>query len=343
MRTALYFPHTEVRSKNVIHSSLLLWDSLEYIVPYRGYRPNYRDRDMSEAMEIIGQARSPSKAEKLRVHELMQDLLSCGTPETFFYSPRSGRTDYEVWPQKLAPETWDLLVHHGLTSRHLDNHDYPMSQAAGLSLMAVLADVLAGDTRARITDRDLAYATIANTVRVARPTSDVIRVVPLTLKGIAADRIPFDRLIAYRKREAKESGSDYRILRHNYQQAVETYVATIATVDPRSPDREELDRAFQSDMEDDLADLKRELGFAKRDAWLSKDVVALVAAAGGLLAAAASLPDMPIPQVAGVGGGAAILAGLVGSGNKLAKARYDVLRKHPMAYLHELSTFVSAG
>ncbi|KQQ56386.1 hypothetical protein ASF69_16590 [Rhizobium sp. Leaf311] len=337
MRTALYFPHTEVRSKNVMHSSLLLWDSLEYIVPFRGYRPNYRDRDMGEAMEIIGQSRCPSKAEKLRVHELMEDLLRGGTPETFFYSPRSGKTDYDVWPQKLAPETWDLLVEHRVTNRYLGNHDYPMSQAAGLSLMAVLADVLAGSTRARITDRDLAYATIANAVKVAQPAGDVIRVVPLTLKGIAVDRIPFDRLIAYRKREARESGGDYRKLRHNYQQAVETHVAKIATVDPHSPDREELDRAFRSDMEDDLADLKKELGFAKRDAWLSKDVVALVVAGGGLLGAAAGLPGIPIPQVVGLGGGAALLAGLLGSGNKLAKARYDVLRKHPMAYLHELS------
>ena len=42
---------------------------------------------------------------------------------------------YEVWPQKVAPETWDLLEQYGLTIGALPNLDYPMSQAAGLSLM----------------------------------------------------------------------------------------------------------------------------------------------------------------------------------------------------------------
>jgi hypothetical protein len=42
MRTALYFPHTEVRSESIIRTALLTWDSLEYIAPYSGYRLNIR-------------------------------------------------------------------------------------------------------------------------------------------------------------------------------------------------------------------------------------------------------------------------------------------------------------
>lgn len=339
MRTALYFPHTEVRSKNLIHTALLMWDQLETIVPWQSYKPEYADPDVAQAMEIIGCPRTPSAVEKRAVHKLVEDLLDGDVPETFRYSPESGERDYtyEMWPQKLLGETWDLLRERGLTDRHLSNHDYPMSQAAGLTIMAVLADHLAGQTRTRITDRQLAYATIANAPMIAGDAHEPMRVVPLTFKGIAVDRIPLDRLIDFRYREAKESGSGYRKLRHAYLDAVEKQVAKIASVHPNSPDRRELDRAFEQEMDDDLRDLKRELGFAKRDAWLSKDVLTFTIAGGGLLAAAANPSLFPVPEVLTGAGAVALIGGVLGTGNKLAKARYEVLRKHPMAYLYELT------
>lgn len=339
MRTALYFPHTEVRSKNLIHTSLLMWDQLETIIPYQGYRPNYDDREAAAAMELIGSPRTPTDAEKRGVHALVEELLSNGVPETFRYSPRSGERDdaYEMWPQKLLSSTWTLLQEEGLTDRPLSNQDYPMSQAAGLTVMAILADILAGQTRARITDRELAYTTMANAPKIAGDAHEPMRVVPLTLKGIAVDRIPLDRLIDYRQREAKERGSDYRKLRHNYLDAVEKHLLKISEVAPNSPDRKELDRVFQSDMEDDLRDLKSELGFARREAWLSKDVLALTIAGGGLLATGLGVPHVPAPEVITGAGAIAMLGGMLGTGNKLARTRYDVMRKHPMAYLYEVA------
>jgi hypothetical protein len=338
MRTALYFPHTEVRNKSIVHTALLLWDALECIVPDQGYRPQYADREMAAAMEIVGKKRTPTDKEKRRVHTLVKDLVQGSVPETFLYSPRRGQTDpYEIWPQKFLGATWDLLQDKGLTDRRLDHYDYPMSQAAGLSIMAILADVLAGETRARVTDRGLAYATIANAPKVAGDAEHPVQVVPLTLKGIAADRLPIDQLIAFRKREAKEDGSDYRALRRNYHTAIEKHIRQISMHAPGSPDRVELDRAFEADMEDDLRDLKRELGFSRRDAWLSKEVVTLAVAGGALLGLAAGVPDMPMPEVITGAGAVALVGGLLGTGNKLAKARYEILRKHPMAYLYEVT------
>ncbi|HEX7819777.1 MAG TPA: hypothetical protein VF463_04075, partial [Sphingobium sp.] len=339
MRTALYYPHTEVRSRNVIHTALLLWDNLEYIAPFEGYSAHYEDVETAEAMEIIGRKRVPSESEKGQVHALIEDLIARGVPATFRYEPASGTQDhsYEMWPQKLLHETWDLLRDAGLTDRHLDNRDYPMSQSAGLSVMAILADVLAGETRSRITDRSLAYATIANAAQVDAGPPNPARVVPLTFKGIAYDRLPIDRLIDFRKREAREGGSDYRKFRHNYLEAVEKHLARITRVDARTAHRAQLDEEFRIDMEDDLADLKKELGFARTDAWLSKEVVALAIAGGTLFGAGVGIPHIPVPEVLTASGSLAMLGGLLGSRNKLAKARYDVLRKHPMAYLHELS------
>jgi len=337
MRTALYFPHTEVRSKRVVHDALLLWDNLEVITPDPLYRPYYGDAEIAEAMEIIGDTRVPTNNEKQTVHAMVEDLIKSGVPETFLYSPNSERLEetYPIWPAKFLYETWQLLLENGLTDRQLVNQDYPMSQAAGLSLMAILADVLAGETRARITDRGLAYATIANAPKSAGAAGDIIQVVPLTLKGISADRIPFDRLLQFRKREAREGGADYRRLRSNYREAIEKHIERISNVALGSPDRLELDRAFQSDMEDDLYDLKRELGFAKRDTLLSKDVIAL-AVAGVTLLAAAGAAHFQMPEVLTGSGAAVLLGGGLSTSNKLGKARYETLRKHPMAYLYEV-------
>jgi hypothetical protein len=338
MRTALYFPHTEVRSRKIIQTALLLWDNLEYIVPYSSYRPSYKSLQIAEAMEIMGVPRTPTDEEKGRLHAWVEDLIRGGAPETFRYSPRSGTQDkaYEMWPQKLAGDTWRLLRKHKLTGDRLDNHDYPMSQATGLSVMAILADVLAGKTMARITDRGLAYATIANVAKVTADAEESMRVVPLTFKAIEVDRLPIDRLIAFRRREARESGTGYRRLREKYREAIEKHIEHIATVAPNSRDRDELDQAFQTDMEDDLCDLKQELGFARREAWLTKEFLTLAVAGGALLSAAAGIPDIPMPEVVTGTGGVALLGGVLGTGNRLARARRDILRTHPMAYLYEI-------
>jgi hypothetical protein len=341
MRTALYFPHTEVRSESVVRTALLTWDKLEFIAPFASYRPTYKNRSVARAMELIGEPRVPKPAEQKRVHEFVKDLLQQGVPETFKYSPADGsRTpEYEIWPQKLAEETWDLLRVHGLTDGFIyhDDMDYPTSQAAGLTLMAILADVLAGDTRARITDQQLAYATIANAPRMTVQAEEPTRVVPLTFKAIGLEHIPIDRLIDFREREEKSTGNDYRSLRHSYLTAVEKHIERISRVPIDSADRVELDRIFASDMEDDLLDLKKELGYHRRDAWLSKDVVTL-AIAGGTLVVAATAAQFQMPQVIAGSGALVMLGGLLGMANKLAKSRYDVLRKHPMAYLYQLES-----
>ncbi len=336
MRTALYFPHTEVRSESIVRTALLTWDSLETIVPFKGYQPNYASPLIAEAMEVIGCPRTPTEAEQGRVHELVEDLLQDGVPEIFRYSPSHSSPPYEVWPQKLAESTWDLLQSRGLTQGRLSNMDYPMSEAAGLSLMAVLADVLAGDTRARVTDRSQAYATIANAPISSVRAQEHDTVVPLTFKAASLQQVPIERLIALRVREAKSGGHDYRRLRHNYLDAIDKHISRISEVAVDSVDRIELDRAFASDMEDDLTDIKQELGFAKGDALFSKEVITLVLAAGALLAAATTTGQLPMPEVIAGGGGAVLLGGLLGTGNKLAKSRRDVLRKHPMAYLYEV-------
>ncbi len=197
-----------------------------------------------------------------------------------------------MWPGKLAEETWRLLYDKGLVGGALPNSDFPASQAAGLTLMSIIADVMAGDTRTRITDRSLAYATIAN-VPITAPKSrssaaDFEQVVPLTFKTINIDAVSMERLIAFREREEKSAKSrDYRALRHNYLDRLGAHVKAVASYRVGSPDRIELDRQFEQKMEDDLADLKEEIGVAKKDIILSKETLTLVGGVAAVVAGGA--------------------------------------------------------
>lgn len=341
MRAALYYPHTEIQSEGLIRSALLTWDRLEYIVPYRGFTPNYRNRTMAEAIELIGAPVVPTDADRHAVHDQLKELIAQGVPEPFRYDGEGLHgQDYEIWPQKLLHETWVMLRDHQVIGPILGNADYPATQGGGLTIMAMMADVMAGETRARVTDRGLAYATLAN---VARPPADMVigaedlaQVVPLTFKSLALENVALDRLIAFRQREEKEGGQDFRTLRHAYQDRLSNHLAEAAKYPVASRDRLELDRVFEQEMEDDLRDLKRELGLNKADLLLSKDTIAFVLAGVGLVGAALAA-KFSVPEAVAVVGGPAAIGGVIGVANKFGSKRREVLRKHPMAYLYEVA------
>jgi hypothetical protein len=70
--------------------------------------------------------------------------------------------------------------------------------------MSIVADVLAGQTRTRVTDRAATYATIANAPKTAQDATGADtfqQIVPLTFKTIAVEHIPLGALVALRRRE----------------------------------------------------------------------------------------------------------------------------------------------
>ena len=75
MRSAIYYPRTEVQDRQLMQSSLLLWDQLYTIVPEKPYTPNYGKRlDMAEAWELIGETLRPQLlAEKARARRYRSD------------------------------------------------------------------------------------------------------------------------------------------------------------------------------------------------------------------------------------------------------------------------------
>jgi hypothetical protein len=101
MRTALYFPHTEIRSQNLLKTSLLLWDKLEFIVPFPDYKPHYQNPSVAKAIELIGVQHCPSETEKQETHDLIEDFATGTLPDVFYYLPT--QDNYEIYPQKFLP------------------------------------------------------------------------------------------------------------------------------------------------------------------------------------------------------------------------------------------------
>ena len=202
--------------------------------------------------------------------------------------------------------------------------------------MALLADVMAGQTRSRITDRESAYQRIAHLPdRKPRDGEEVQSIVPITFKALSLENVPLSKVIEYRKREIKDTTGDFTTLRHKYGEALEKQAAAMAKYPKGSSDRKLAEEEFEADMRRDCAALRTELGFAKKEAWQSKDFVTL-ALMGGTAAIAAFIPGMPMPEVAAVNAVVLPFVGVLGSTSKLAKSRRDLLAKHSMAYLYEL-------
>jgi hypothetical protein len=58
MLTALYYPHTTI-SHGLVKNALFLWDRIEYIAPYDGFRPDYQDPELTSAGTLRLIASSP--------------------------------------------------------------------------------------------------------------------------------------------------------------------------------------------------------------------------------------------------------------------------------------------
>jgi hypothetical protein len=81
-RTAIYYPHTGVKTTELLKSGLLLWDRVEYIAPYRPSEPDIPwigeedDLLVREAMELLLVAHVPTDEEKASAHATIAHLAN---------------------------------------------------------------------------------------------------------------------------------------------------------------------------------------------------------------------------------------------------------------------------
>src|ERR1019366_3931570 len=85
MRSALYYPHTTIRNEIVLKRALLLWDSIEYIVPDRDYKAQYSSTLLAEAAELVAEPHVPSLDEQTEAHKQIEDFATSSLPDAFFF------------------------------------------------------------------------------------------------------------------------------------------------------------------------------------------------------------------------------------------------------------------
>jgi hypothetical protein len=354
MRSAFYYPHTEIRNEAVIKTALLLWDEIHVISPWDQFRPHGEEQNpwAAQAFEVIGRRHVPTEAEKLEAHEIIEDFLSqTRLPPAFTFTsaimnaPRTntlrrsvdpysyGR--YEIYSEKLLYKTWSLLRSSSLAGEPRGS-DHPTTIAMGLTLMSILADCCAKKSFTRVTDRAASYAALQSLlVDGLDPESEAIKneLVPIAVRTVNPRGLNIKRLIDFRKNEGyAERNLRHRLLRHLDEQARLIAQAETSTA------RKEALRQFQTDIQDDYRELKEALKLNAVETIVSREMILTLLGTVGMAAAAGLRHSLPLPEVATASGGSVAIGGLIAAKTKFAKERRKVLKEHPTAYLLEAPT-----
>jgi hypothetical protein len=303
-----------------------------FIIPYKPFRPN-NDGIEAEAFDLIAKTRTPSTQEQRTAHQMIEDFVKRPLPKAFFNVPQKG-VQYYIYPQKFLPKTWELLRENQLT-RELSKDS--MSEQTALILMSLLTDCCAGQTLARIIDRAGAYASLTD-LFVEQPNGDnpdkkhsLDNLLPISLQIADATSISLKKLVALRKREeGSADGHLVRDLRHRFVERLDKQAQHLSEVTAPT-DIEELRQQFKDEMLDDLRDLKEALKLEAQQVVGTKEIIASIATTAATVAA---LMTGVLPVA--ISGGLATLGGLIASKSRFVKARHEILKKHPMAYLYEM-------
>ncbi len=160
-------------------------------------------------------------------------------------------------------------------------------------MMSSLADACAGTQKQKVTDRVQAYSLLerAKATFIGAPfvegldasqvAPDLNRLVSLSLQVLDARTIPIQKLLNFRKREAKGKTADYRTMRRKYVKDIQTYIDRIVKEAKTKDDVKDIEQEFINDMKDDLLNLKQELKLASIEPLLSREMVLTAMILGG--------------------------------------------------------------
>lgn len=345
MLKALYYPHTDVTNPLILKNALLLWDSLETIVPRPGWSPRRfkNHRLLNEAVDLVVRPRVPTAPERSEAHQALQDVARTGALALLLAeAPRGWRgREFLIYPEKFLSETWHMLERGGMARWVAHQSDYGVPSVLGFFMMSLLADACAGTQLQKVTDRIDAYAWLSQAhartlgsphvagldISQVAPAYD--RLVTLSLEVLDARALPLRKLVDLRKRESKRGGTDYSAMRRRYLQTLRAHVKRVATETRSSADLRELQRQFKEELKEDLGDLKAELNIASLKALFSKEVaLSALITAGSLTAPIAGLTALA-SQIGLVG-----VIPLLKAAVELRGARRTALQRHMSSWLY---------
>jgi hypothetical protein len=326
MQAALYYPFTGPKRELFLKTSLFLWDTLDFIVPWKEFRPYTEIPHGNEALEIVGQSYVPTVEDKKRLHEELVDVCTGQIPESFRFPLENPDSAYDFYPQKLFDETWQMLAESKLANTMFrDGHVARASTGPlfGYYMMSLLAVCCSGDRKRLITDEVDPYHALANLLGDANPTTTSAeaenwhgRLIAMTLAGPDFSKISLADLVSLRKREDKL----FKDLRRSYLGKVDSTVNDIRQNAGNRNAVRDITREYTQTMEGDLKELKSALRMSAASLVLSKEFgVAVVAFASSF--------------VAPVSGGIVTVGGLTKAWTEYRGRRQKILREHPSAWL----------
>ncbi len=273
------YDRTDVK---LLTTAVLLWDSLEVIVPYEGFDPSpivgetqrEDERAIREAFELVVKPRALTDREKETLFTQLKDLLERGVPETLRFEVKVD--NYNMYPEKLSPKIWDLLDDAGLIGDGSRGY-YGLQRDFGLIVMGLIADICAGGTRRKVTnyhDAHEAYSRLlaTQTGAIQDFDPDVERaytsLASLSLKSVDVGKFSLEKLVALRQREQKDGF--LAPLRRNYRTAVDRYVERIKQDAKSLADIQLIEQEFSAEIRDDFRYLQKVLKLEGGDMALTR-------------------------------------------------------------------------
>lgn len=332
MHSALYYPFTGPERESFVKTSLFLWDTVDFIVPFHDFMPRGRSRDETEALEIIARPYVPTNADKKNAHEEFEKICEAEIADQFIFNLSSPERAYNFYPQKLLPETWDLLAESRLA--HVIKCEDGVSDAStnglfGYYMMSVLAVCCSNERKRLVTDNHDPYRTLANIMVDEMPTyADQDdwhgRLISISLNGPDFGDISLKRLVELRKNEDQL----LQEMRRSFTATVDETASCIAEHTDNPNIIDDLIKGFIDKTEKDLAELKRALNRSATSLILSKECAFSIATY------AASLLASPATGGLLLAGGAVLTAGGLTRGlMSYQDRRRKFLREHPTSWL----------
>ena len=293
-------------------------------MPYHSFRPRGKSKEQDEALEIVGRAYVPTDTDKRNTHDELNKLCNGPISERFNFELTSTDVEFEFYPQKLLPETWQMLSESSLAKIIIGGsgiHRASTKPLFGYYMMTILAVCCSQGRKRLVTDQSDPYRTLANTLADDAPDSPSAkdwhgRLVALTLKAPDFGSISLRKLIDLRANEDQMLAS----LRQKFLKAVdEAAVDIVSNANNQNVVSERIEQ-FTDLMERDLKELKRALNRSATSSLLSKEF------GFSVLAAVSVAPMEPIS------GSLLTVGGLTKGLMKYQDRRREILRKHPSAW-----------
>jgi len=321
METAIYYPNIGCSNRELIKEALFLWDRLEFIVPDEGMPITFGsdDKELDEAIELVGHKLIPSKEAKEIAHDEILDIVSLPDKGKLSFELSDTKGMHGIYPQKFMHKTWEELRNRNLFCDGTGDFSssYVLDETLGLYMMSALAVSCAGGMKRVVTDKIDAYHSLYNSLADMEDSGELQDRTPLLtvpFKGINLEDVSFKKLLSLRKTE----DDLLRDLRTNYVEKIENCAREVECVE-RIDLIKEITDDFSFTMERELRELKRALRVHASKTILSKEFAIAVL----------GIAMVPVAPEGGILSAGALLKSLVDYKEK----RRDILKKSAASWL----------